>query len=51
MTTTSTQRTRKYRAKHKDEESYNEYNRETTKKFCEQLSEPKKRMQNIIKDM
>jgi hypothetical protein len=43
MPTLSTERTRKYRAKHKDEETYKEYNRETTKKFREQHSEEYKK--------
>ena len=43
MPTTSTERTRKYRAKHKEEETYKEYNRETTKKFREQHSEEYKK--------
>ena len=43
MPTTSTERTRKYRAKHKNEETYKQYNRETTKKFREQHSEEYKK--------
>ena len=43
MPTLSTERTRKYRAKHKDEETFKQYNRETTKKFREQHSEEYKK--------
>ena len=39
MTSTSTERTRKYRLKHKDEEAFKEYNKETTNTFRKEHSE------------
>lgn len=39
MTSTSTERTRKYRLKHKDEEAFKEYNKETTNTFRKEHAE------------
>ena len=39
MTSTSTERTRKYRLKHKDEEAFKEYNKESTNTFRKEHAE------------
>ena len=39
MPTTSTERTRKYRANHKDDAAYKEYNKETTNTFRKEHAE------------
>ena len=39
MPTTSTERTRKYRLRHKDEEAFKEYNKETTNTFRKEHAE------------
>ena len=43
MPTTSTERTRKYRANHKDDPAYKQYNKETTNTFRKEHSEEYKK--------
>ncbi len=43
MPTTSTERTRKYRANHKDDEAYKQYNKETTNTFRKEHAEEYKK--------
>ena len=43
MPTTSTERTRKYRANHKDDPAYKQYNRETTNSFRKEHAEEYKK--------